>query len=149
MEPNIQFSESFARVACLAALELEQVALKQETNFEYTARFIDYITNNMNFKANASSRDVELFSVDMSTAFAMNAALGHADNTTSKSQNLFDLITIIMKQITEPLNKIINGQMDGFTGDTIQELSTLCLNISRRYSSLEYRFDVFNDHPYK
>lgn len=150
---DVQFSESFARIACLAALELEQIAAKQKNDRKYIAKFVNYILSNMNFNENTSSyvykQDVEPFSIDISTAYAVNAALGNKKIDNNAEQNLNEFAEIIKERITDPLSKIMNEDFNALTYVSIQSLSDLCLSISKSYSSLECRFDVFDTHPYK
>lgn len=144
--------ESLPKVACLAALELEQLARHKTGDAQYISLFIDLIDNNMNLSGASDQQQVEFIAIDPLTGYAMKQVLSNLSGDSEKVRTLNDLISVISTHITTPLKNIANSVKTGGSGyqeKELQMLSDICLAISKSYSSLQNTTDDFDHHPFR
>lgn len=146
--------ESFPRVACLAALELEQLANEETSHLQYVQKFVELINHNMsiNIPNAQQQQNIDFASIDPLTGYAVNQALRSSIDNSIQLKNIEDLLSTIYKKITEPLRIVIESQNKSekdYSKEDINALSSLCLAISKAYSSLQCNKDNFENHPFR
>lgn len=149
---HIKYSESFPQLACLAALELEELANNtNELNkpLTYVQQFVDNISIHIHSDSQGQKGKQGMMPMDVPTLYAINSALPLL--RTSQSRKMDDLMSQIQTALTNPLRSLGSGDYSkkDFSADTIRGLSALCLSISQHYSSLGRQIDFAEKHPFR
>lgn len=138
--------ESLARIACLAAIELEHFENKIETSANNILKFSDILSGNFSTSApNAFCLS------DPLSAYAV--ARSFNGDLSRKVKTVDELIKLISEHLTTPLKNVAECVSEkkqcSYNKESIQILSELCLKISELYSSFEDNNDDFELHPYR
>ena len=148
METN-EYYDSLPRIACLAALELEQLKANEDSPLEYVSKFVTMLNNNMNMEGSKSYKDLDFSTIDPLTGYAVRKAL--IITSQNNIQNVEDFINSIAKHITEPLSELTKpcGTEKKYTKEDIDTLGAICLSIAQVYSAFAHKNDKFENHPFR
>ena len=134
-------------IASLAAIELDRLALKRETNLEGVSRLIEVISNSITGVAEPASPSSHL---NPSTAVAVNQAI--ADSKFSDlSAQLANLLEEAGK-ITSLLNEARQApdQFRESNFEALKQMRSFCLALSRRALASERALiDIRPEHPFR
>ena len=137
-------SDSLPRIACLAALELENLAASRDSSTQYINSFIEIINSNMKIKEQ-DSEAISFSEIDPMTGYAVRKALVHSGEDI-KIDTLHELASKIYARITKPLEDIAKSK---HSDCDMEYLSDMCLRIAQVYSSMQLRQDDFDTHPFR
>lgn len=134
-------------MASLAAIELDRLALKRETDLQGVTRLIELINSSITSVTEPASPSSQL---NPSTAIAVNQAIADS-KFSSWSAQLADLLSEANK-ITSLLDEVCHSpnQFRESSPEMLKQIRNFCLALSRRALASEHALIDFRpEHPFR